>query len=214
MEHVLGLPHNIPAYRCHRFAASNEINERLADVGMKFASNICTDLEVVPPFRDRCGVLQFPVFLEDGAYLRRGHPLAPGGDLEAQVATQGLHVLLIHPMHFRAQLAQLHVHANFQGLSVPRRVAVALHGRPSWPNATEDPGSETFLPDFSSTRRGKGFGSRRSAPSTATGKTLRSARSAHLDSSMTISPPSTERKIERVDLQTKIEVSARVLRES
>jgi hypothetical protein len=100
VEHVLGLPHNIPAYRCHRFAASNEISERLASVGMKFASNICTDLDATPPFRDRCGVLQFPVFLEDGAYLLRAHPLSLDSALWGQVAAPGLHVLLIHPMHF------------------------------------------------------------------------------------------------------------------
>lgn len=100
IEHVLALPHNLPAYRCHRFAASNEISERLAEAGMKFASNVCTDLHAVAPFRDRSGVWQYPVFLEDGGYLRRGHPLFLDAALAEHLAAPGLHVLLLHPMHF------------------------------------------------------------------------------------------------------------------
>ena len=39
VEHVLGLPHTIPAYRCHRFAASNVVvaNSAYYGSGMKIA---------------------------------------------------------------------------------------------------------------------------------------------------------------------------------
>jgi hypothetical protein len=94
VRHVLDLPHNLPAFRCHRFGVSNEVREAMVAAGMKISSNVCTDLEVVPPFRERCGLVEVPIFLEDGGYLRRGRPLTERIDAEGTV------VLLVHPMHF------------------------------------------------------------------------------------------------------------------
>lgn len=94
VRHVLDLPHNLPAFRCHRFAVSNTSREALVAAGMRISSNVCTDLEEVRPFRERCGLVEVPIFFEDGGYLARGHSLdrAPdhGGDV----------VVLVHPMHF------------------------------------------------------------------------------------------------------------------
>lgn len=101
VRYVLELPHNVPAFRCHRFAMSNEITERLHDAGLQYSSNVCTDLELVPPFRDRFGLWQFPVFLEDGGYLYRRHPLEFRESRVARaLAVPGVHVLVLHPMHF------------------------------------------------------------------------------------------------------------------
>lgn len=94
VQSVLALPHNLPAFRCHRFGVSNEIREAMAAVGMKISSNICADLEIVQPFIERCGLVEIPIFFEDGGYLRRERAL------NATITWEGTAVILIHPMHF------------------------------------------------------------------------------------------------------------------
>lgn len=91
---VATIPHNLPAFRCHRFGVSNEVREAMAAAGMRISSNVCTDLEIVPPFMDRCGLVEVPIFFEDGGYLGRGR------GLDAPIAADGTAVILLHPMHF------------------------------------------------------------------------------------------------------------------
>ena len=100
VTHVLELPHNLPAFRCHRFAVSNAAREAMATAGFRISSNVCTDLELVPPFRDRFGLLEIPIFLEDGGYLYRGHSLHVEEAVEAALVDPGPKVLLLHPMHW------------------------------------------------------------------------------------------------------------------
>jgi hypothetical protein len=97
---VVDLPHNVAAFRCHRFAVSNESNLAMAQAGMRICSNVCTDLEVVPPFVERSGLLEVPISLEDGTYLLRGHPLEYNDRLHAAFVASGTRVLVLHPMHF------------------------------------------------------------------------------------------------------------------
>ena len=75
VDSVMALPHNVPAFRCHRYASCNESNRQMVEAGMKVASNVCTDLEIVPPFIDRLGLIQVPIYFEDGGYLWNCHPL-------------------------------------------------------------------------------------------------------------------------------------------
>ena len=96
---VLALPHNIPAFRCHRFSRSNEVQHAMSRAGMKISSNVCTDLETLPPFRDRNGLLEVPIFLEDGGYLHQKHPLRLETPLKEKLQTKQLQILLLHPMH-------------------------------------------------------------------------------------------------------------------
>lgn len=100
VKHVMDLPHNLPAFRCHRFANCNLSRQAMVEVGMKISSNVCTDLEIVPPFRDRFGLLEVPIFLEDGGYLWRKHSLEIAQHLKEKIQGIGIKVLLIHPMHF------------------------------------------------------------------------------------------------------------------
>lgn len=97
---VLDLPHNLAAFRCHRFASCNGSREALARAGFRISSNVCTDLEVLPPFTDRYGCLEVPIFMEDGGFLFRGHPLALGGRLARGLEQPGTKVIVVHPMHF------------------------------------------------------------------------------------------------------------------
>jgi hypothetical protein len=96
---VMALPHNLAAFRCHRFEVSNTSRQALLDAGMRVSTNVCTDLELVAPFRDRFGMLELPVFMEDGGYLYQQHPLELTPALKQQLLAPGLKTLLAHPMH-------------------------------------------------------------------------------------------------------------------
>jgi len=100
VHYVMNLPHNFPAFRCHRFGVCNASRQAMVEAGMLLSSNVCTDLEIVPPFRDRFGLLEVPIFLEDGGYLWRKRPLEMNPDLLTPLLGKGDKVLLIHPMHF------------------------------------------------------------------------------------------------------------------
>jgi hypothetical protein len=100
VKHVMDLPHNLAAFRCHRFAVCNSTRQAMAEAGMLISSNVCTDLEIVSPFKDRFGLLEAPIFLEDGGYLWRKHPLEMTQDLENALLGKGTKVIIIHPMHF------------------------------------------------------------------------------------------------------------------
>jgi len=100
VSHVMDLPHNFNAFRCHRFAVCNSSKQAMVEAGMRISSNVCTDLEVVAPFKDRFGLLEVPIFLEDGGYLWRNHPLEMNHQLEKSMRGNGFKVLIIHPMHF------------------------------------------------------------------------------------------------------------------
>lgn len=100
VDYVMGLPHNLPAFRCHRFACSNTSKQAMVEAGMQISSNVCSDLEIVDPFKDRFGLLEIPIFLEDGGYLWRKHPLEISQQMKDKLLGPGIKVLLIHPMHF------------------------------------------------------------------------------------------------------------------
>jgi len=100
VKYVIDLPHNLAAFRCHRFASCNTSKQAMAEAGMVLSSNVCTDLEVVAPFKDRFGFLEVPIFMEDGGYLWCNHPLEMTLELENKIRAKGNKVILIHPMHF------------------------------------------------------------------------------------------------------------------
>lgn len=100
VRYVMDLPHNLPAFRCHRFANCNSSRQAMAEAGMLLSSNVCTDLEIVSPFKDRFGLLEVPIFLEDGGYLWRKHSLDMNQHLKEKLLGPGRKVIIIHPMHF------------------------------------------------------------------------------------------------------------------
>jgi len=100
VNYVMDLPHNLQAFRCHRFAVCNSSKQAMAESGMLISSNVCTDLEIVSPFKDRFGFLEVPIFLEDGGYLWCEHSLEMNQELRNIVVGKGAKVITIHPMHF------------------------------------------------------------------------------------------------------------------
>ena len=100
VKHVIDLPHNLLAFRCHRFSICNSSRQAMAEAGLLISSNVCTDLEIVSPFKDRFGLLEVPIFLEDGGYLWRKHPLEINPFLKKTILGDKIKVITIHPMHF------------------------------------------------------------------------------------------------------------------
>lgn len=100
VKYVMDLPHNLAAFRCHRFEVSNTSKLAMAEAGMVISSNVCTDLEIIPPFHERLGLLEIPIFMEDGGYLWRKHPLEMYERLMQALMEPGDKILVIHPMHF------------------------------------------------------------------------------------------------------------------
>jgi len=100
IKRVMDFPYNLPAFRCHRFGICNLSKQALKEKGMLISSNVCTDLEIISPFKDRFGLLEVPIFLEDGGYLWRQHSLEINQNLKKIVLGKGVKVIIIHPMHF------------------------------------------------------------------------------------------------------------------
>lgn len=86
-------------FRCHRWFAVNDIYEKLYAEGFRYESNLCTLLDPARPFLHRSGMVSFPVFFEDGAYLY--HKLSLDFDAaRPRFMSPGLKVINVHPMHF------------------------------------------------------------------------------------------------------------------
>lgn len=108
VKYVMDLPHNLPAYRCHRFASCNVSRQAMAEAGLLISSNVCTDLEIISPFKDRFGLLEVPIFLEDGGYLWQKHPLEIKQPLMEKIVSNEIKVITIHPMHFAINTPHFH----------------------------------------------------------------------------------------------------------
>ena len=104
LNNIFKIPYNIDAFRCHRFIRSNEISEMMKSKGMKCESNVCTNLETIRPFENRNGLLEIPVFCEDGSYLLNEHSFDFQSNSVNKFLTcrdnDELKSIIIHPMHF------------------------------------------------------------------------------------------------------------------
>lgn len=138
VRRVVSFPHNLPAFRCHRFAVSNQSREALWAAGLRISSNTCTDLDVVPPFYDRFRLLEVPIYLEDGGYLYQRYPLEVGERIASALAAPGAKVLLLHPMHFALNTPRFEYMADIKrsvtreawnGMTRERLCALRFQGR-------------------------------------------------------------------------------------
>lgn len=103
IEEIINYCHKIhpqaKALRCHRWFSSNDIYDKLLDIGIKYESNTCTAFNLVKPFINRAGLISFPTFFEDGAYLYHKLNLSFASTKNLYQAS-GLYVINLHPMHF------------------------------------------------------------------------------------------------------------------
>ncbi len=99
IDYCMKLVPNAQVFRSHRWYADNDIYEKLWNRGIRYESNICTDMDAMGPFIHRSGMVSFPVFLEDGAYIIKGRSLE-FKDVQRNFEKKGLKVINIHPMHY------------------------------------------------------------------------------------------------------------------
>ena len=99
---VISFMSSIPSrnigYRCHRYYTVNEIEEYYVEAGFKYISNVCTDLELIHPFVMRSGLVQYPIFMEDGGYLKY-HGVPKATDIIKKMQEEGIYVFNFHPIH-------------------------------------------------------------------------------------------------------------------
>ena len=87
------------AFRSHKWYGDNDIYEKLWNSGFRYESNLCTNMDNTEPFIHRSGMVSFPVFMEDGAYIIKNRKL-DFEDVRDKFKRNGLKIVNIHPMHY------------------------------------------------------------------------------------------------------------------
>ncbi|WP_352420553.1 hypothetical protein [Proteiniborus sp.] len=89
----------VECFRCHRYYDVNDVTEAFYNLGIRYDSNLCTFLDKVNPFVHRSGIIRFPVYFEDGAYLLHKQNLLFNEVKTELFSSSGLMVINVHPMH-------------------------------------------------------------------------------------------------------------------
>ena len=98
VDFCFGLLPNARVFRAHRYYDGNDPMEVLTRHGIECESNICTLLDILPPFLHRSQTVSFPIFWEDGAYLYNYKKFDYEGFWK-RFDRPGLKVINMHPMH-------------------------------------------------------------------------------------------------------------------
>lgn len=99
LDYCIDLAPEAKVFRSHRWYSSNDMYDALCRRGFLYESNLCTNMEIVDPFIQRSGMICFPVFLEDGAYVIRSEKL-DFEPVKQKFMQNGLKVINMHPMHY------------------------------------------------------------------------------------------------------------------
>ncbi len=99
VDYCVKLVPHAKVFRAHRWFSSNDIYEHFVKLGFTYESNLCTDMDIVDPFIHRSGIICFPVFFEDGAYIINSEKL-DFNLVKCKFMQKGLKVINIHPMHY------------------------------------------------------------------------------------------------------------------
>jgi hypothetical protein len=99
IDYCVGLAPETRVFRAHRWYSSNDIYDRLLRKGFTYESNLCTSMDLVDPYIQRSGMISFPVFFEDGAYIMHSDKI-DFNMVKQKFMQNGLKVVNIHPMHF------------------------------------------------------------------------------------------------------------------
>ena len=98
LDFLFALHPNAECYRAHRYYDVNDVTDHMPKRGILYDSNVCTLLDDVFPFVHRSGIIRFPVFFEDGAYLYHNSELRLSA-IERRLFARGIRVINFHPMH-------------------------------------------------------------------------------------------------------------------
>ncbi|MCT4595009.1 MAG: hypothetical protein N4A57_12180 [Anaeromicrobium sp.] len=99
IDYCMDLLPNTDCFRSHRYYDVNDITEAFYKLGLRYDSNLCTLLQKINPFIHRSGLIRFPVYFEDGAYLLHEKSLNFNSLEKKSFDSPGLMVINIHPMH-------------------------------------------------------------------------------------------------------------------
>ena len=99
IEYCKAILPNAKSFRCHRYFDVNDITEIFYNEGFQYDSNLCSYMESIDPFVHRSGIIRFPVYFEDGAYLYHNGELDFKKIGREKFSNPGLMVINIHPMH-------------------------------------------------------------------------------------------------------------------
>lgn len=101
VDFCFGLLPNARVFRAHRYYDGNDPMDVLTKHGIVCESNICTLMDILPPFLHRSQTVSFPIFWEDGAYLYnyRGGLMSGYDTFWQRFNRPGLKVINMHPMH-------------------------------------------------------------------------------------------------------------------
>ncbi len=99
IDYCFNLLPDAKCFRAHRYYDVNDTMDRLTKRGILYESNVCTLMDIVPPFLHRSKTISFPIFWEDGAFLYYSDSF-DFSLMERQLLSPGLKVINIHPMHF------------------------------------------------------------------------------------------------------------------
>lgn len=87
-------------FRAHRYYDGNDPMDILTKRGIVCESNICTLMDILPPFLHRSRTVSFPIFWEDGSYLYYYKGIMENyNTFMGRFNKPGLKVINIHPMH-------------------------------------------------------------------------------------------------------------------
>lgn len=98
IDYCMKLVPGADCFRAHRYYDVNDTMDKLTKKGIKYESNVCTLMDIVPPFLHRSKTISFPIFWEDGAFLYYSQDFS-FSLMEKQLLSPGLKVINIHPMH-------------------------------------------------------------------------------------------------------------------
>lgn len=108
-------------FRCHRYYFSNDVAELFVNNGYKYSSNVCTDLQYVPPFKTRCGLLEFPIFFEDGGFIKF-HSITNAESVISRMDDKnGIYVFNFHPIHIALNSCDFNVSRRIKDELSPER---------------------------------------------------------------------------------------------
>ncbi|PAB59573.1 polysaccharide deacetylase WbmS family protein [Anaeromicrobium sediminis] len=99
INYCMHLLPNAECFRSHRYYDVNDITDAFYGLGLRYDSNLCTRFQKVNPFIHRSGLIRFPVYFEDGAYLLHEKSLNFNSVEKKLFSSAGLMVINIHPMH-------------------------------------------------------------------------------------------------------------------
>ena len=101
-------------FRCHKYHTDNDIQEYYKKQGYVYMSNICTDLQYVRPFVNRTGLIEIPIYMEDGGFLFQKHVLNLD-DVICNIPQQNATIVfLFHPMHLAFNSYSFSIMQNFK----------------------------------------------------------------------------------------------------